>query len=646
MKKLIYFLFFSLICLNFNAVASENHKSFSYNNISTYKIENPSALEKSRLIIETEWDFFWGRFVLPSEMTAPDFCVKVPSEWNNYNLSEEAHKAAKKGKGAGTYRLRLTGLVPGQKYAIQTFELGYTAFTMYADGQVIYNSGTPFERWEKTLSQQYYDKAVFEADKNGSCLITVHVSNNFYRKGGMRHDFVLYTLQNYEKSYKQMLCNYSIFSGILITIITYCLLLALIKKDKTNLFLALFVLAIYSRIISSAFPLLKIIIPSIPLQVLFKIEYISIFMGPAFFALYMDSMNKKIFHHIPVKIVAAPSVLFFILDIALPVGVVSRMVPVMQSYMFMVIGLMIVQFLVRVIKNKDFTSTTAILSLLIILSGMLHDFFLHKFIPWQSLRDIKLLIPSFVLYAFIQTVLMAFIQNKNQNRVEELNENLTVLNNAYYRFVPKEFLNFLSKNDITEVNLGEYRIQKMAILSADIRNFTATSEKIGELRVFEMLNSYLARIAPFIRKNGGIIEKYLGDGIVAIFPDSAESALICAVQMQEEMTELRKEFEKKGLPPIKIGIGIHYGNIVLGTGGDEERMTEISLSKDIDIALNTEAETKEFKRPILATVQAVSVAATEAKSEGRIFDFCGKKLYDSNGNVLYALYTEKTGIEL
>ena len=112
------------------------------------------------------------------------------------------------------------------------------------------------------------------------------------------------------------------------------------------------------------------------------------------------------------------------------------------------------------------------------------------------------------------------------------------------------------------------------------------------------------------------------------------------------MCELRKDFVAKGLPPIKIGIGIHYGNIVLGTGGDSERMTEISLSKDIDIAVHTEAETKEFKRPILATVQAVGVAATEAKAEGRTFDFCGKKLHDSDGNALYALYTEKTGMEL
>jgi hypothetical protein len=203
----------------------------------------------------------------------------------------------------------------------------------------------------------------------------------------------------------------------------------------------------------------------------------------------------------------------------------------------------------------------------------------------------------------------------------ELNDYLVKTNKAYYRFVPKEFLELLSKKDITEVTLGEYKISKAAILSADIRNFTSTSEKLAPIQVFDLLNTYLKRIAPLIRKYNGIIEKYLGDGIIAIFPDSAEAAINCAIEMQEQMIDLRDEFASRGMPRIRIGIGVHYGNIVIGTGGNTDRMAEISLSKDIGIAVKTESFTKRCMKPILATPVAVRTAEVEARKQGRSVNF-------------------------
>ena len=201
----------------------------------------------------------------------------------------------------------------------------------------------------------------------------------------------------------------------------------------------------------------------------------------------------------------------------------------------------------------------------------------------------------------------------------------------------------MSKKDITEVTLGEHKVSKAAILSADIRNFTSTSEKLTPKQVFDMLNTYLSRVAPLIRKYNGIIEKFLGDGLIAIFPDSAEAALNCAIEMQEQMIELQKDLAQKGIPPIKIGIDVHYGNIVIGTGGNDERMTEISLSDDIDIAVKTEAQTKVYHHPILATYQAVKWAANEARSVGGKFAFCGQKIAVGENNVLYSIYNAQIG---
>ena len=116
----------------------------------SYKIENPDLLAKEVLTIETQWDFYWGKFVGPEdEATAPDIQVTVPCEWNKYDLPQEARRIAKKGDGSGTYRITLTNLKPNTEYAMPVFEVFYTASKIYANGKLIFQEGQPAEKWEK-----------------------------------------------------------------------------------------------------------------------------------------------------------------------------------------------------------------------------------------------------------------------------------------------------------------------------------------------------------------------------------------------------------------------------------------------------------------------------------------------------------------
>ena len=515
--------------------------------------------------------------------------------------------------------MKLTNLKPNQNYAFPVYDLGYTAFEIYADEKLIFQAGVPDEDWTKTQAEQHFDKAVFTSGKDGTATITIFISNDFYRKGGLRGSFTLYEEDSYFRFHTRQICNYSIFCGILLMITVYCILNAFLKKSKVNLYLACLVLAIFSRIASYLFPMIKAIYPDFPFVMMLRIEYLSVFFIPAFITLYINQLNKAIFKHIPASVLAFPSVIFLILDFVLPINLANRMVPYMQAYMFTVIGISSILFAIRIFKDHDFISIVAIISFIILAIGGIGDILLiHHFSFLNGLHPVT---PSFIIFSLMQILLVAFIQNKNYMHTLELNDYLVQTNKAYYRFVPKEFLELLSKKDITELTLGEYKISKAAILSADIRNFTSTSEKLAPIQVFDLLNTYLKKIAPLIRKYNGIIEKYLGDGIIAIFPDSAEAAINCAIEMQEQMIELRDEFASRGMPRIRIGIGIHYGNIVIGTGGNAERMAEISLSKDIGIAVKTESFTKRCMRPILVTPVALRMAQQEANSNGRKLDF-------------------------
>ena len=641
MKKLFTSII-TILCLCFSGFAA-----------STYKIENPSLLDSSSENIITQWDFYWGKFISPSDnSTSPDLAVTAPSDWNKYPLPDEIRKITKTGAGAGTYRLTLTNLKPNHNYAFPVYDLGYTAIEIYADNTLIYHSGKPSENWEETVADQFFDCAKFTSDYNGRATITLYISNAFYRKGGLRGNFTLYSEESYAKFHTKQICSYSIFFGILLMIVVYCFLNAILKKSKVNLYLALLVLSIFSRIASYIFPLLKMVFPTFPYTMVLRIEYISVFFLPAFTTLYINQLNKAVFKHIPAGIIAFPSAVFFILDFTLPISIANRMVPYMQAYMFTVIGICSILFAIRIFKDHDFISIVAVLSFLVLAIGGVGDILLiHHF---SFLKGTHPITPSFVLFSLMQILLVAFIQNQNYLKTLELNDYLVQTNKAYYRFVPKEFVELLSKKDITEVQLGDYKISKSAILSADIRNFTSTSEKLAPIQVFDLLNTYLKKVAPLIRKYNGIIEKYLGDGIIAIFPDSAEAAINCALEMQEEMVELRDQFASRGMPRIKIGIGVHYGNIIIGTGGNNDRMAEISLSKDIDIAVKTEGLTKQCMRPILITPVVLKAAEAEAQATGREMNFSKEVIPLSNffrmknpdsaiakKAVIYSIYNDK-----
>lgn len=608
-------------------------------------VNDNSFLEHDYIKLDTKWDFFWGKFIPYSDhKTKPDLQVMVPSNWNNYDLPQEAKEIAKKGMGSGTYRLYIENLKPNMTYAFPTFDLFFTACEIYANEKLIFKEGKAHEDWKKSQGQQYFDYAVFETDHTGTITLTVFVSNNYYRKAGFNNSLKLQEHSSYEDSLISSISFYGLLCGILITISIYAFILFLLKKDKANLYLSLFVFLIFLRIISQAFPFLKFFIPEFPHSFLLKIEFLAVFLAPSIYTLYVNALNKDIFKHIKAWILALPGFIILPLDLFLPINIANKMVPIMQGYMFFIVITDIVLILINTIRQKSFISLTSFITVFIIGIGAGTEILSNNHL--QALKGLSLLTLSFIIYAISQITLLAYIQNRNLIKVNELNCHLTELNKSYYRFVPKEFLDLFRKKDITEIQLGEWKSQKMAILSADIRNFTSISEKMNEMQVFDLLNSYLNKVAPIIRKYKGIIEKYLGDGIIAIFPGDADTALNCAIEMQEEMIDLRKDFIFKDLPDIKIGIGVHYGDVIIGTGGDSDRMTEISLSNDIDIAVKAEAATKIYKKPIIVTHQALASAASIEKKLGKKFDFYGEKLCVKDDIVLYAIYSDKTGREL
>ena len=183
---------------------------------------------------------------------------------------------------------------------------------------------------------------------------------------------------------------------------------------------------------------------------------------------------------------------------------------------------------------------------------------------------------------------------------------LAKLNEAYGRFVPHEFLDFLGKNSIIDVKLGDQVQQEMTVLFSDIRSFTSLSENMTPEDNFKFINAYLGRVGPIIREYNGFIDKYIGDAIMALFPGPADDALQSAIAMQEAVDHYNGHRAKSGYPPIRIGVGLHRGSMMLGTVGEKARMDGTVISDAVNLAARLEGLTKLYGAGIVISKNMMS----------------------------------------
>ena len=190
---------------------------------------------------------------------------------------------------------------------------------------------------------------------------------------------------------------------------------------------------------------------------------------------------------------------------------------------------------------------------------------------------------------------------KAQDNSDALRDRLSTTTEAYGRFVPREFLNLLGIEDIRKVALGQQVERKMTILFADIRDFTSLSESMSPQENFNFLNSYLVQMEPVITAHGGFIDKYIGDAIMALFPDSPDAALRCSLALLERLDGYNAGRRRAGYRPIKIGIGINTGIVILGTVGGASRMDGTVIGDAVNLAARLERLTKEYGVSILVS---------------------------------------------
>ncbi len=211
------------------------------------------------------------------------------------------------------------------------------------------------------------------------------------------------------------------------------------------------------------------------------------------------------------------------------------------------------------------------------------------------------------------------VQIKTRDEVAELGERfnmmassirryiqeVTRLSNSYFRFVPQQFLKVLGKTNMTQINLGEQANRHMTILVCNMRNFDTFSAQLTTEENFKFINSFLKVFGPVIREHGGFTSRYLGPGMLTLFPNSPHAALKAAVQLRAILETYNSNRQKVSYEPIDIGIAVHTGDVMIGIIGEEQRMEGSVVSNHVQLALDLERLSQKLGVTVLLTEETM-----------------------------------------
>ena len=176
------------------------------------------------------------------------------------------------------------------------------------------------------------------------------------------------------------------------------------------------------------------------------------------------------------------------------------------------------------------------------------------------------------------------------------------------RYMSKEVVDQLL--EAGEDQLGG-KDQKISVLFSDVRSFTTISEALGARATVSMLNEYFATMVDVIFNNGGILDKYIGDAIMALFgapfsgAHDADNAVTVANQMLLALQELNASRARSGRPALDIGVGLSTGNVIVGNIGSPKRMEYTVIGDSVNLASRLEGATKYYGTRILLSESTV-----------------------------------------
>ncbi len=545
--------------------------------------------------LDGEWEFFSGQLLEPAAFTdttahpAPRY-VSLPDDglWNSSNHDGEPLSIY----GCATWRLRIIFPTGNETLALRIPEF-FSSARIYLNGKEIFSAGVPGETAEKT--RHWFRTGIIHLEpRSGTNEIVLHAANFGERRGGISRSLWAGDEQDIQNAYIRSLAMDIIIFGSLLAMGLYHLCLFWVRrKDRSALWFGLFCLIISLRCLLYGERFAYEFFPGVPWSVFNRIDHLTFYLGVPIFSAYITLIFNKDIARLPFVIYQWLG-LFFALFLFFPPTVFNTTVVwyeiITAGYVLYVLFVIIK----ALIKKREGAKTTLVGIGIFLCFGINEILFNMGIINTFNSLSIGL-----VLFLFTQSVLIAMRFSKAFEDSELLGKSLLNLNRSLRRFIPQEFFMILQKRQIEDIQLGDQVEKNMSIMFSDIRRFTLLAEQLGAAKTFDFLNDYYSRIGDVIRSYGGFVDKYLGDGFIALFPESPDSALKTAIGIQEVITEFNRERAEESFPNIDVGIGLNYGTLILGTVGEEHRMDTTVIADSVNLCSRLEGLSKHYGKGII-----------------------------------------------
>lgn len=589
-----------------------------------------------RVSLYGEWEFYYGKFIFPEEFQkhsfSPDY-IQVPSLWNTHKAG---NGEALSNLGYATYRLSLSVKENTQTFGLRIGDM-YSAYRMWVNGTEIAANGIPGKN-QMEEKGEWYPVVSFVHLKEGKNEIVIHISNFSHRKGGTWSDLEL-GLSNEISDYKHWLISFDFFliGSLLIMAVYHFGLYTLRRSDTSSLLLGLLCIFSTLRIGVTGERLFVPHLPFRSFETQVKLEYISFFLSVAVFPqfiliLFQEKRSRTVMRLIWAIVGGASALTLFTRAVIYSYTAIPMQVLILFEAVYLF-------YVMTVSVSKKFEGAVAAFSgmLILLFTILLEILYQNEVSIFSAIPPIYIFPFGVFMFLFSQSFLLSQRFSKAFASVEQLSDYLLQTNDVFSKFVPVEFLEHLNRENAVDIRLGDQVQREMTILFSDIRDFTSLSETMTPSENFNFINSYLKRMNPYIQKNNGFVDKYIGDAIMALFPRRAEDALCAAVEMCREVELYNQSRKQKNYRPIQVGFGIHSGTLMLGIIGASNRMDSTVISDSVNLASRLEGLTKDYRVPLIVSESVILQIENKDRFHFRLLDHVNVK-GKLNSAVVYHVY--------
>lgn len=541
--------------------------------------------------LDGNWAFYPNEFLPPEKLVEEDHDIflPVPGTWDG-KISSQSAAGTEQDSGLqyGTYHLRVKLPAHDGILALR-IQSALSAYKLWVDERLVASVGVPGETVDSTVPLYTPRSALFSPEAS-EVSITIQISNFYHRVGGLYRPVRLGTDQQllaYERrtSIKDMF----VMASIMVMAGYHLIHFGYRRQEVTSLYFAFGCISLIIWYASNNEHLIGVLFPALDARTGLMLDYCSFFASVSFFALFTQAMFPAFYPKLLLYAVIATSVIMTVAVLTRSMLDASRLIPLFQG-LTAFYSLASIVALVCACWYRAELAPYILIGLFTFIASVLNDFLYSN-----GLVQTAWLSPFGLVFLVVTTSMTISVRfRRSFNHINHLKR-------TFERFVPKRFLMRITDEDLTEFQIGNAKSESLVVLFSDIRGFTTISEGLSPEDLLTYLNHYFLEMATVVKRHHGFIDKFIGDGIMALFDEledtdlgnASQRAIRAAREMHDALPSLNERLQQRGWPPIRIGIGVHYGPVVMGTVGAEFRMDSTVLGDTVNTAARLEGVSKD-----------------------------------------------------